>query len=294
MASFIVAGALLCYLLARSVASPVAHLRELTHKFSSGDLSVRVTTPAILIRHDEIGELARDFNQMAVRIENLMEAQRRLIADVAHELRSPMTRLSLALGLMRRAPSADAASLARVSRELDRLNALTALLLTLSRLESMGGVGPKAQVDLALLVREIADDGVFEADSLHVTVRLAECEACTVHGAPELLRSAIENVVRNALKYTAPQSEVVIRLQHLKEQRLAEVLVQDRGPGVPESELTQIFEPFYRIDVAREPHTGGVGLGLAITRRIVRLHAGTVTAANRASGGLEVRITFPP
>ena len=293
VASSLVAGALLCYLLAHSVASPVSHLRQLTRQFSNGDLSARVTRPAVLARADEIGELARDFNHMASQIESLMQAQRRLIADVAHELRSPMTRLSLALGLIRRAPSADGASLARMSRELDRLNALTTQLLTLSRLEYLDKRGPQEKVDLATIVREIAADANFEATSLGVTVRLTECDSCTIESTPELVRSAIENVVRNAVKYTGRQTEVSIRLTQLEAQRCAEIVVQDQGPGVPESELTQIFEPFYRIDAARDPQTGGAGLGLAITHRIVRLHGGSVTAANRDGGGLEFRITFP-
>jgi two-component system sensor histidine kinase CpxA len=291
--SFVGAGALLCYLLAYSVASPITHLRQLTRQFSNGDLSARVTKPAVLARRDEIGELARDFNHMASQIESLMQAQRRLIADVAHELRSPMTRLSLALGLVRRAASADGASLARMSRELERLNALTAQLLTLSRLEYLDKPGPQEKFDLAATVREIAADANFEATSLGVTVRLAECDSCTIESTPELVRSAIENLVRNAVKYTGPQTEVSIRLRHLKEQRRAEILVQDQGPGVPESELTHIFKPFYRIDAARDPHIGGAGLGLAITHRIARLHGGSVTAANRDGGGLEFRLTLP-
>ncbi len=291
--SFVCAGALLCYLLARSVASPVTHLRQLTRQFSKGDLATRVTTPAVLSRRDEIGELARDFNHMAAQIESLMQAQRRLIADVAHELRSPMTRLGLALGLMRRAASVDGASIARMSRELDRLNALTSQLLTLSRLEHLDAPGPRETLDLAATVREIAADANFEATSLGVSVRLADCDPCSIQSTPELVRSAIENLVRNAVKYTGPQTEVCVRLKHLPQERRAEILVQDQGPGVPESELTHIFEPFFRIDAARDSHTGGAGLGLAITRRIAHLHGGLVTAANRDGGGLEFRLTLP-
>jgi two-component system sensor histidine kinase CpxA len=204
-----------------------------------------------------------------------------------------MTRLSLALGLMRRAPSASGASLARMSRELDRLNAVTAQLLTLSRLEYLDKPGPRETFDLAAIVREIAADANFEAAAVGVTVRLARCDSCAMEGTPELVRSAIENVVRNSIKYTGPQTEVSIWLTHLEEQRVAEILVQDQGPGVPESELSHIFEPFYRIDAAHLPHSGGAGLGLAITERIARLHGGAVTAANRNGGGLEFRITLP-
>jgi two-component system sensor histidine kinase CpxA len=253
-----------------------------------------VTSPAIVQRRDEIGELARDFNHMASRIERLMQAQRRLIANVSHELRSPLTRLSLALGLMRRrSDSGDPISLARMSREIERLNSLIGQLLTLSRLEYLDLPGPMETLDLSAIVHEIAADANFEATSIGVSVRVPECDACTIRGAPDLVRSAIENVVLNAVKYTDPHTAVSVHLVRATDGRTASVVVQDQGPGLPETELAHVFEPFYRADAARDRHTGGAGLGLAITHRVVTLHGGSVSATNLASRGLECRITFP-
>jgi two-component system sensor histidine kinase CpxA len=269
-------------------------LRALTSQFSRGDLTARVTTPDILERQDEIGGLARDFNYMASRMETLLKSQQRLIADVSHELRSPITRLGLALGLMRRAREGDPrTSIARMERELERLNALITQLLTLSRLESLEKPPPSEPIDLSSLVREIAADADFEATNMNRSVRLAECAACSMSGARDLLRSAVENVVRNALKYTAPNSQVLVRLSRVEGNGTATIAVEDHGPGVPPDALEHMFEPFYRVDEARDRGSGGTGLGLAIARQIVTLHGGSVRALNREEGGLEMRITLP-
>jgi two-component system sensor histidine kinase CpxA len=285
----LVAGGVLCYLLARYISAPVVQLRALTAKFSGGDLSVRVTAPNVLRRRDEIGGLGRDFNQTAARIESLVQAQHRLIADVSHELRSPVTRLSLALALMRRRK--EAVALARMEREVERLNALIGQLLTLSRLECLSQPPPMEVFDLCALVREIASDADFEAAAFDRGVELAACVPCRVLGARDLIASAIENVVRNAVRYTRPNTRVTVRLT--RHAGAAAVIVEDEGPGIPEGELVHIFEPFYRVGEARERNTGGAGLGLAITHRVVTLHGGAVAAINRISGGLEIRITLP-
>ena len=192
---------------------------------------------------------------------------------------------------MHRAEPASRVSLARIQREVDRLNALITQLLTLSRLESLDRPPPMEKFDLSALVREIASDADFEAASLDCGVNLAECASCTMRGANELVRSAIENVARNALKYTRPNTQVAIRLRH--DGREATILVEDQGPGVSAQELEHVFEPFYRVDEARDRASGGAGLGLAIARQIVMLHHGSIRAANRESGGLEVRIVLP-
>ena len=292
--SFIVAGCFLCYLLARHVTQPAVHLRSLTSRFSRGDLAARITLPSLLERKDEYGELARDFNRMASRIESLIKAQQRLIADVSHELRSPITRLRLALGLMRRNKEGDLrTSLARMEREVERLNVLIAQLLTLSRLECLDQPPPMEPIDLSALVQEIAVDADFEATSMDRSVRLVECAACSMLGAADLLRSAVENAVRNAIKYTAPGTHVIVRLVRANGNRTATIMVEDCGPGVPDRDLPHVFEPFYRADESRERQSGGAGLGLAITQQVVTLHGGSVGAANRESGGLELRITLP-
>jgi two-component system sensor histidine kinase CpxA len=291
--SLMVSGSLLCYLLARHITAPVVHLRAATSRFSGGDLSARITMPGVLQRPDEIGGLARDFNQMAARIETLLTAQRRLVADVSHELGSPVTRLGLAVSLMRRRLDPESrAPLARMQRELERLNAMIAQLLMLSRLESLHHAPPMESIDLSALIQEVARDADFEATSVDRTVRLTECAACSLCGAPDLVRSAVENVVRNAVKYTEPKTQVSIRLERMNGD--ATVIVEDQGPGVPSEALDHMFEPFYRVDEARDRRTGGSGLGLAIAKQIVTLHGGTIRATNRPdTTGLEVRIVFP-
>lgn len=292
--SFVATSGLLCFLLARHLTSPVVHLRTLTSRFSQGDLTARITQPALLQRRDEIGGLARDFNRMAARIQTLLKAQTRLIADVSHELRSPLTRLSLALGLIRRGgDSVSRTSLTRMEREVERLNTMIGQLLTLSRLECLDQPPPMESLDLAGLVCEIAADADFEATQVDRGVRLTECPPCSIHGARDLLRSAIENVVRNALRYTAPATQVLLRLEYSPGHATAAVIVDDQGPGVPPAELAHVFEPFYRVDASRERQSGGAGLGLAIARQVVALHAGSITASNREEGGLEVRILLP-
>ncbi len=248
----------------------------------------------MLQRHDEIGGLARDFNQMASRIETLMKAQKRLIADVSHELRSPITRLSLAIGLMKRRGECDSrVSMSRMEREVERLDALIAQLLTLSRLECLGQPPPMEPIELNSLVQEIAMDADFEATNMDRGVRLLECAACSVRGVRDLVHSAVENVVRNALRYTDPNTQVDIRLLRANGNETATIVVEDHGPGVPAHALDHMFEPFYRVDDARDRRSGGAGLGLAITQQIVMLHGGSVQAANREAGGLEMRITLP-
>jgi two-component system, OmpR family, sensor histidine kinase CpxA len=289
----ILTGAVLCYLLARYITGPVVHLRAAAFSFSHGDLGARITLPGVLRRKDEIGGLAGDFNRMAERIETLMKAQKRLIADVSHELRSPITRLSLALGLVRRSKEVGAgAPLARMEREVERLNTLIGQLLTLSRLESVDTPPPMELLDLSALIREISADADFEAASTNRGVELVECAACSMLGARDLIRSAVENVVRNALKYTGPDTNVLVRLLRVTD-RKAEIVVQDHGPGAPDQALAHIFEPFYRADDARDRGSGGAGLGLAITQQIVTLHGGSVHVENREAGGLEFRVTLP-
>jgi two-component system sensor histidine kinase CpxA len=293
LGTFILVGCLLCYALARHVSTPVVHLRAVASRFSQGELGARISADSVLRRKDEIGGLARDFNRMASRIETLLKAQQRLMADVSHELRSPITRLHLALELIRRPAGDPGASLARMEREVERLNALIGQLLTLSRLECLDQPPPMEKFGLSALVQEIAEDADFEATSLDRGVRLVECAACSMVGARDLVRSAIENVVRNAVRYTQPGTSVLIRLTRIRENRTTTVVVEDQGPGIPERALAHVFEPFYRVDEARERHTGGAGLGLAITQQVVKVHGGEVAAANRVEGGLELRLTFP-
>ncbi len=282
---------MICYLLTLYLTRPILRLRQATHELSSGDLSARA--PAQLERRrDELGELVHDFNQMADRIELLMTSQRHLISDISHELRSPLARLNVALGLARQRAGAEAtSSLDRIEREAERLNEMIGKLLSLARMQGAAGPPEQSRVQLDEIVKEVAEDAEFEAQERNCAVRVVGDIKCSTEGSPELLRSAVENVVRNAVRYTAAGSEVEITLANCDSS--AEITVRDHGPGVPDTELQNLFRPFYRVANARERETGGVGLGLAITDRAVRLHGGTVAAANAPGGGLVVKIRVP-
>jgi two-component system, OmpR family, sensor histidine kinase CpxA len=293
--TFMVAG-IVCYLLARSLTGPILHLQKAARRFADGDLATRVG-PVLGNRKDEIAVLGHDFDRMAGRIESMVNAQRKLLRDISHELRSPLARLNVALELARRSSSPEAGSaLDRMGREADRLNELIGQLLTLTMLE--GGaekVPEQASVDLSRLVRDIVDDANFEARDRNCSVEVVSSQDITVKGSEELLRRAIENVVRNAVRYTDEGTAVEVSLSRRMEERgtYARIRVRDHGPGVREEALKRLFEPFYRVAEARDRLTGGTGIGLAITEKAVHLHSGTVRASNDTDGGLVVEIDLP-
>jgi len=306
----IISSGLVCYILARYLTSPIVQLRAATQKLASGDLTARAGMPGFR-RHDEMAELMRDFDRMAERLEDLVTAQSRLLTDISHELRSPLARLNVALELARQRSGPDARSaLDRIDREANRLNELIQKLLTIARLEAGQESIEKVPVDLELIIHEIAKDAAFEAQNRHCEVDAKIVDDCVVMGSPSLLHSAIENVVRNAIRYTQEGTSVEVRLEQgvglsnptpqnsaLNNDGVgkpeAVIRVTDSGPGVPEDALDKLFRPFYRIDDARGRQTGGVGLGLAITDRAVRLHGGTIRVSNRPQGGLMVEIRLP-
>jgi two-component system sensor histidine kinase CpxA len=295
----IISSGLVCYILARYLTSPIVQLRTATQKLASGDLTARAGMPASR-RHDEMAELMRDFDRMAERLEDLVTAQSRLLTDISHELRSPLARLNVALELARQRSGTEASSaLDRIDRETNRLNQLIQRLLTIARLEAGDESIEKIPVHLEQIVHEIAKDAAFEAQSRGCRVEATVVDDCVVVGSPSLLHSAIENVVRNAIRYTHDGTSVEVRLERGVGQQNgagspeAVVRVTDSGPGVPEDALDKLFRPFYRIDDARGRQTGGVGLGLAITDRAVRLHGGTIRVSNRPQGGLMVEIRLP-
>ena len=293
-AVFLVTG-LISYFLARSLSAPVRMLRDATQQLASGDLSVRVG-PYLGNRRDETAELGRDFDRMAERIGELLSSQRRLLRDISHELRSPLARLNVAIGLARRKAGAEAqGSLDRMEREAERLNNLIGELLTLALLESDARGIERVPVDLQHLVREIVEDADFEARVANRRVRVAQDELVVVAGVYKLLRRAIENVVRNAARFTAESTDVEVRLSRSEGPSgpSARISVRDGGPGVPEESLEKLFEPFYRVADARDRSSGGTGIGLAITHRAVKLHGGTVRASNIPGGGMEVVFELP-
>ena len=285
-------GAIFCYWLAKHLTSPVAKLRAATQELANGNLSVRVS-PALGNRRDELASLANDFDEMAEKIQLLIDRQRRLLGDISHELRSPLARLNVALELARQRSGSEATSaLERIQREAEILNEMIGQLLALTRLESGAEGIRKVELDLESLVREVVKDADFEARARNRSVRLAATEPVAIEGVPNLIRRAIENVIRNAVHYTAEHTEVEIKLFTDSEAR-AIIVVRDHGPGVPDEALNEIFRPFYRVDEARDREAGGVGLGLSIAERAVRLHGGTVEAANASDGGLIVTIKLP-
>jgi two-component system sensor histidine kinase CpxA len=291
----ILSSGLVCYLLARYLTSPIARLRAATQKLAEGDLGARTGVPQSG-RHDEMAELMRDFNRMAERIEKLVNAQRRLLTDISHELRSPLARLNVALELARqRSGSAAGSALDRIDRETNRLNQLIQKLLTIARLDGGDEFIQKSPLHLEHLITEIAKDAAFEAQDRQCEVEVDVVDDCVVTGNARLLQSAIENVVRNAVRYTEPGTSVQVRLEQGMGAKGPEAVVRvtDSGPGVPEEALDKLFRPFYRIDDARGRQTGGVGLGLAITERAVALHGGAIRAVNRPQGGLMVEIRLP-
>jgi len=291
----LVVGGLFCYLLARSLAQPIERLRNTAQELSEGNFAARVD-PEFLKRRDEIGHLGRDFNLMATQIDKLVEAQRRLLADISHELRSPLARQGVALGIAKRRGNTEVMpSLDRIAREAGRMNEMIGQLLDLSEVESGTDGIAKSQFDLKGLLETIIQDADYEARDNNRAVRLVAVESCETNGSPELLGSAIENVVRNAVRHTAANTEVEVSLtsEANNGERRALIIVRDHGVGVPDKALNDIFRPFYRVDDARDRKSGGTGLGLAIATRAIQLHGGSISASNATSGGLQVEIRIP-
>jgi two-component system sensor histidine kinase CpxA len=289
----IVSG-LVCLILARYLTAPLGRLRRATEVYAAGDLSERVA-PTLGTRKDEIADLAQAFDRMAQRLQELMTSQRQLLSDVSHELRSPLARLQVALGLARqRADGRATSEFDRIERETERLNDLIGQLLSLARLEA--GVTPAAKepVDMAELLANVAADADFEARANNRRVEIAKAVPAVIQGDAGLLHSALENIVRNAVRYTAEGTAVTLSLDRENERPDSWVLrVRDHGPGVPAEMLPRVFEPFVRIDDARDRASGGYGLGLAIAQKAIHLHGGTISARNEPDGGLCVVITLP-
>ena len=286
----IIISGLICALLARYLTRPITRLRTAAQLIAAGNLKARAAKGSAQL--DEVGQLVKDFDYMAERLELLIGAQQRLISDVSHELRSPLTRLKLALDLARGETHNDLSpTLDRIEREAERLSGLVGMLLTLSRLEAGESMPQTSMVQLPDLLAEIAADVEIEAQSRGCSITLERMQECSVEGNQELLRSAFENVVRNAIRYTEPGTAV--RISTKCEGSEVKILVQDHGPGVPESELDNLFKPFYRVDTSRERRTGGVGLGLAIAERSIKLHNGKIQAGNLKGGGFQIEISLP-
>jgi signal transduction histidine kinase len=279
------ASALLCWIAAAGVIFPIRRIAQKIAVFGRGDLSVRVATS----RPDEIGQLARSFNQMAERLERSIVSERRLLADISHELRSPLARLKFAVKLARTAPDWNTA-LDRIERDVNRMTSLVSDIVEITVLEGDPALAPVEFVLLDNLIRETVRDCAMEAEGRNCRIDIDGSVAGRVRGNRELLRRAVENVLRNAIRYSPEEGSIFVSM--MERDGHAQVEVRDHGPGVPEESLTRIFSPFVRVEQARTANGGGSGLGLSIAMRAVQAHHGSIVAEN-ASPGLRVRITLP-
>jgi signal transduction histidine kinase len=289
LAIALIVSTVICFFLTRHLVGPIDRLRQATREMAAGDMSVRML-PRMKGRQDDLALLAADFDTMAERVESLLESKQQLLRDVSHELRSPLARLQLALSLARREDGGVERQLTRIEREADRLEQLIARVLKLARLERPASAFQGIPVDVGKLLETIGQDVAIEAEARNCAVSVRAEAGLEVGGDPELLRSAFENVIRNAVRYGPSGSTVVVTAGR---RSWIEVTVRDQGPGVPEKDLKLIFEPFYRVDAARDRSVGGEGLGLAIAARAIAIHGGSIEAHNVPEGGLEVAMRLP-
>ena len=275
----LLASALICYVLARYLTRNIERLSVAARALAKGDLTARAHLTH-LSKNDELSNLGHDFNQMASTLEASKKSQNRLVRDISHELRSPLARLQIALEIARQ--KGNSVQLDRIERESQRLNELISQLLTMPD----DGAPLNDTVDLVELIDSIIEDGTIEAEVKGVTLLLkSDYKEALVTAAVEQLHSAFENIIRNAIHYTRNNTKVTISITpHLKNNSAVDVRIIDQGDGVPENEIDHIFEPFYRVDRARNRDTGGYGIGLAIVQRVMARHSGKVNASNTREG----------
>jgi signal transduction histidine kinase len=287
----ILVSGIVCLSVARYLARPLQQVRDVSYRLAAGDLHARVGSQ-VAGRRDEIGDLVRDFDAMASRIEALIHSQSQLLSDISHELRSPLARLNVALELARRKAGPDAqGDLERIEGEADRMNDLIGRVLALARAEGIEALATTEPVDLVDVVRHVAEDADYEAQRQQKSVALRVAAWPSVNGDARLIASAVDNVVRNAIRYTPERSTIDVVVDRTDGE--AVISVRDHGPGVPASEIERIFSRFHRVEPSRNRETGGVGLGLAIAQRAISVHGGRITAENAADGGLRVIIRLP-
>ena len=288
-AALLLTALVLCYALARYLSTPIQEIRRATQKLAAGELQTRVGGKVGNGR-GELAALAKDFDVMAERIESLITSQQRMSRDVSHELRSPLARMNVALEIAKqKSNGATAPILDRIEAESNRLNEMISRLLTLSRLETGSQDFDKSEIDLKALVEQVAADANFEAEAVGKSVTISHADSCHIMGSEELVGSAVENVLRNAVRYTKNGSAVDVSLE--SNDGSAVVSVRDHGGGVPEDELKNLFRPFYRVGEARDRGSGGTGLGLAIAEQAIKVHKGQIEAKNHEDG-LVVEIKF--
>ena len=267
------------------ITAPLHRLADVVDRFGCGELTVRAGGGT----SDEIGNLGRSFNEMAARIQTLLSAERQLLQDVSHELRSPLARLTFEAEMVRRTTDRDV-SATRLRHEIERLSSLVGTLLDMARIEADPGTVELEDVDMNALAQSIVEDCQVEASARECGITLTATENLHVSGDEELLRRALENVIRNAIRYAPKGTNVEVNA--CRSGGNVTLSVRDYGPGVPDELIERIFDPFVRVDSSRGESTGGVGLGLAIARRAVRLHNGDLTVRN-ANPGADFQLTIP-
>ncbi|WP_370244543.1 ATP-binding protein [Alteromonas abrolhosensis] len=284
LAIALITTTLLSWLFAKTLTNPILHIQGSAKRLASGDWQTRVGKAAK--RQDELGQLARDFNKMAEQLESMWGAQKRLLADVSHELRSPLARLQMALGLAHQ-QNVDPATLSRVEREADRMEALVSQLLTLSRAEA--GEATMQKHALSLVLNDVLTDANFEAANKNKQLRIDDIPKKTVVIDSMMFCRAVENVLRNAIRH----SKLVTHIAFSEDAQHWYIHITDDGDGLTSEECERIFSPFYRATLARERESGGVGLGLSIAKAAVELHHGRIIAEPSERGGLRVTMSFP-
>ncbi len=270
--------------LAWVVSQPARKLERAAKRVAQGEF---VADPELEQGTSEFRQAGASFNQMVEAVNNMVSGQQRLLSDISHELRSPLTRLRMASALAVR-KQGESPELERIDTEAQRLELMINELLALSRTQADSHLQRETQ-PLSSLWEEIIKDAQFEAEQMGKALNYSSLPDCKLSGSPKLLMSALDNILRNAIHYGKDHVEVTIAI---KSENL-HVSVQDNGEGVPEEELEDIFRPFYRVSTARDRHSGGTGLGLAITQTAIRQHSGTIKAKRGDLGGLQVDIVLP-
>jgi two-component system OmpR family sensor kinase len=292
----LVVSALTSWWLAQHLSAPIRRIQEGARALASESLDVRASpefrvSAGLEGRRDELAVLARDFDAMADQLRANRSAITQLLRDISHELRSPLARMRVALGLARQPPADLSRQLDRLEREIERLDSLISQVLRLARLHGTDAQFARETFDLDEVIEEVVRDANFEGAVKNCKVRLQGAAAAAVSGNRELVRSAIENVLRNAVRYSPQDAPVDVSIA--RAQSGVVVSIRDQGPGVPDRDLERIFEPFYRVAESRDRDTGGEGIGLAITAQVMKAHGGSAKAANAPRGGLEVRLNLP-
>lgn len=288
----ILISGLISFVLARHIAGPIKMVREATRQFASGDLSIRLKGQ-LKPSHDEVYGLAQDFDTMAERLEKTISSHKHLIQDISHELRSPIARLQLALALAKKKLhlSDEQEDFLRIEKECEQLNTIINTLLNLPAYELDPQVLTLEQHDLVSCLEDICQDFHYAHPNVTIQFKHDHHNQVMVDLNAPLFRSAIENVLKNAITYHQSNDPIDVILD-VNDNTIG-IKCEDRGPGIAEEKLDEIFKPFYRISEARDRRTGGYGLGLAITKRAIDLHGGRIQAHNRTDGGLSVHIELP-